>query len=65
MGIAELMFFPDIPPKTTINECIELAKIFGTSDSARFVNGLLDGILRRLDIDKTRELNLRDKHEET
>jgi len=56
LGVAELLYFPDIPPKTTINECIELAKQFGTSESARFVNGLLDGILRYLDIDKTREL---------
>ncbi len=56
IGVAELLYFPDIPPKTTINECIELAKTFGTSESARFVNGLLDGILRRLDIEKTKEL---------
>ena len=56
IGVAELLYFQDIPPKTTINECIELAKMFGTSESARFVNGLLDGILRRLDIEKTKEL---------
>lgn len=56
LGVAEMLYFPDIPPKTTINECIELAKQFGTSESARFVNGLLDGILRNLDIEKSSQL---------
>ncbi|MCD6501349.1 transcription antitermination factor NusB [bacterium] len=56
LGVTELLYFDDIPPKTTINECIELAKQFGSSESARFVNGLLDGILRHLDIVKSGEL---------
>lgn len=56
LGVAELLYFPDIPAKTTINECIELAKIFGTSESARFVNGLLDGILRHAEINKSEQL---------
>jgi len=59
LGLAELKYFDDIPPRTTINECIELAKVYGTSESARFVNGLLDGILRHLDIKKTGELDER------
>jgi transcription antitermination protein NusB len=37
-----------IPPKVAINEAIELAKRFGTSDSRRFVNGVLDRIAREL-----------------
>ena len=44
IGIAELMFFPEIPPKVSVNEAIELAKRFGTTDSQRFVNGVLDRI---------------------
>jgi len=56
MGVAELFYFPDIPPKTSINECIELAKLYGTSESARFVNGLLDAILRFSDLEKAEEL---------
>jgi N utilization substance protein B len=36
----------DTPPKVAVNEAIELAKRFGTSDSSRFVNGVLDRILR-------------------
>lgn len=57
LGLAELLYFEDIPPRTTINECIELAKSFGTQESARFVNGLLDGILRHLNIQKAKELD--------
>ena len=57
LGVAEMLYFPDIPPKTTINECIELAKEFGTSESARFVNGLLDGILRHANTEKAKQLS--------
>jgi transcription antitermination protein NusB len=41
----EVLFQPDTPPKVAIDEAIELAKRFGTSESARFVNGLLDRIV--------------------
>lgn len=46
MGIFELLFLDDIPPKVSINEAIELAKKFGDVDSARFVNGVLDRIYK-------------------
>ena len=36
-----------IPPKVAINEAIELAKRFGTTDSHRFVNGVLDKISKQ------------------
>jgi N utilization substance protein B len=45
MGIAELLFFPDIPPKVSINESIEIAKDFSTAGSAKFINGILDAVL--------------------
>ncbi len=48
MGIAELLYFPDIPPKVTINEAIEIGKSFSTSNSGRFINGVLDAILEHL-----------------
>lgn len=48
MGICELSRFPDIPPKVTINEYIELAKEFSTQSSGKFVNGVLDKILAEL-----------------
>ncbi|MCX7797488.1 MAG: transcription antitermination factor NusB [Melioribacter sp.] len=48
IGITELMFFPDIPPKVTINEIIEIAKDFSTSNSNKFINGVLDAIYNEL-----------------
>ncbi len=48
IGIAELYYFPDIPPKVTINEVIEIAKDYSTSNSNKFINGILDAILSDL-----------------
>lgn len=45
IGIAELLHFPDIPPKVTINEAIEVVKKYSTERSGQFVNGVLDAIL--------------------
>lgn len=39
-----LFFQDDIPDTVVINEAVDLAKIFGTDDSYKFVNGVLDGI---------------------
>lgn len=48
IGIAELLYFPDIPPKVSINEVIEIAKDYSTSNSGKFINGILDAILNEL-----------------
>ena len=48
MSIAELMSFPNIPVKVTINEYIELAKTYSTPKSRNFINGILDVIAREL-----------------
>jgi N utilization substance protein B len=40
----ELLFAPEVPPPVVINEAIEIAKAFGTPDSSRFVNGVLDQV---------------------
>ena len=48
IGIAELLYFPDIPPKVTIDEAIDIAKEFSTEKSGLFVNAILDGILKDL-----------------
>lgn len=45
MGICELLYFPDIPPKVSINEAIEISKEYSTAGSAKFINGILDAIL--------------------
>jgi N utilization substance protein B len=42
----ELLFRSDIPPKVAINEAVELAKKYGDEDSPRFVNGILDALLK-------------------
>lgn len=42
----ELLFTEDIPPKVAINEAVDLAKKFGDVDSGKFVNGVLDKILK-------------------
>jgi transcription antitermination factor NusB len=48
MATFELLHCPDIPPKVTINEAIELGKKFSTANSGGFVNGILDRI--RIDL---------------
>ncbi len=45
MSVCELLYFPDIPPKVTINESIEIAKDFSTENSGTFINGILDAVL--------------------
>jgi len=44
LAICELLHFPDIPQKVSINEAIELAKTYSTKESGRFVNGILDSV---------------------
>jgi len=46
LAICEIFWFPDIPPKVSINEAIELAKKYSTRESGRFVNGILDSVAR-------------------
>ena len=48
MAICELLFFQEIPPKVSMNEAIELAKLFSTEKSGQFVNGVLDAVLETL-----------------
>ena len=44
LGIYELMYETEVPPSVSINEAIELAKRFGDSESAKFINGILDAV---------------------
>lgn len=48
MASWELQHLPDTPPAVVIDQAIELAKAFGTDESPRFVNGVLDAIRRTL-----------------
>jgi N utilization substance protein B len=45
-AVYELLWHPEVPPKVAINEAIEIAKKFGTEESSRFINGILDRIAR-------------------
>lgn len=46
VGAAELLFHPDVPPRAAIQEAILLAEKYGTAESPRFVNGVLDAVMR-------------------
>ncbi|MCF6268859.1 MAG: transcription antitermination factor NusB [Melioribacteraceae bacterium] len=48
MGIAEILYFEDIPPKVSINEVIDMSKEFSSANSGKFINGILDAILTEL-----------------
>jgi N utilization substance protein B len=48
MAIAELIVFPNIPVKVSMNEYIELAKNYSTPKSRQFINGILDVIAKEL-----------------
>lgn len=52
MGVSEFLYFPTIPTKVTINEYIEIAKDYSTEESGRFINAVLDNILRDLNKQK-------------
>lgn len=44
MAVYELLFCDDIPPKVTLNEAIDLGKIYGSENSGSFINGILDAL---------------------
>ena len=48
MAVTEVIEFPEIPVKVTLNEYIEIAKYYCTSKSSTFVNGILDNIVREI-----------------
>jgi N utilization substance protein B len=48
LAITEVLEFPEIPVKVTLNEYIEIAKYYCTSKSSTFVNGILDNIIKEL-----------------
>ena len=48
MALVELLEFPSVPIKVTLNEYIELAKMYSTPKSKVFVNGVLDKLIADL-----------------
>lgn len=49
VGIYELVYAGDVPPKVTINEVVEICKQFGSGDSGSFANGVLDAVYQKLE----------------
>jgi N utilization substance protein B len=47
IGAYELLFCADVPPAVVMNEAIEIAKEYGTAESAKFVNGVLNALAHR------------------
>ena len=48
MALYEMLFRPDIPPVVSVNEAVDLSKIFSSLESGKFVNGVLDRALKDL-----------------
>jgi len=48
LGIYELMFLKDVPPKVAINEAVELAKTYGGESSGKFLNGVLGTLYKQM-----------------
>ena len=46
MGICEIYYIEDVPPKVTISEMVEIAKIYSTDESPVFINGILDAVFK-------------------
>ena len=49
IALFELLHTPNVPRKTAVNEAVELAKVFGSDSSSRFVNGVLGSVMAELD----------------
>ena len=48
IALAEILSFPNIPVSVTLNEYVEIAKLYSTPKSGSFINGTLDGIVNAL-----------------
>ncbi|MFC1656158.1 transcription antitermination factor NusB [Patescibacteria group bacterium] len=45
IGVCEIAFSSDIPPVVAINEAIEIAKVYGDTNSPKFINGVLSTVM--------------------
>ena len=48
IALAEILSFPNIPVSVSINEYVDIAKLYSTPKSGAFINGTLDGIVNQL-----------------
>lgn len=51
-ALAEIVYFPEIPLKVSINEYVEISKYYGTPKSSVFVNGILDTLSKKVEFQK-------------
>ncbi len=51
MALCELLHFPTIPTKVTLNEFVEISKLYSTPKSKDFINGILDRLMKKLNKD--------------
>lgn len=49
IALFELLYHQEVPKKTAVNEAVELAKVFGSESSARFVNGVVGSVITGLE----------------
>lgn len=48
IAVCEMLYLKDVPVATAIDEAVEIAKLYGTADSPRFVNGILGALAERI-----------------
>lgn len=46
LALYEMFYSPDVPMAVAVNEAVELAKLYGSEDSARFINGILGKVIK-------------------
>ena len=46
MGICEIFYMDEIPPKVSITEMVEISKVYSTEESSGFINGVLDAVYK-------------------
>ncbi|PIT88658.1 MAG: transcription antitermination factor NusB [Candidatus Magasanikbacteria bacterium CG10_big_fil_rev_8_21_14_0_10_36_32] len=61
LGLYELIFAKEVPPKVAINEAIELAKSYGGHSSGKFVNGVLGSVFKNLEPQDEEPMEKHDK----
>lgn len=54
VGVYELLFLKQVPPKVAINEAVELGKTFGGESSGKFVNGVLGTLYKELGLEEAK-----------
>jgi transcription antitermination factor NusB len=52
LGVYEMSFMENVPPKVAIDEAVEMGKIYGSEESGAFINGVLDSIFNELKTNK-------------